>query len=235
MDKYNETLNMIVHQFREKDEKDRKSRGLSKTRSDIESIEYRNNFDAFYTSATNDLINSIKSDFGKLPDSLLASDFIDMDMTRYHDFLDVHLVLPHALAKLLDYQTNLRGNNADIAKICNLFALTAVTVAAKASSIDMTKIKFVRAYQALLKGLENLNIHKAPFSNIGLITSQFLYWFIYDGNSNEPNLNILVDLAEATKGSFGDFKSSIVAYWLIRINPNTSVKFFNSSILPNIK
>jgi hypothetical protein len=72
MDKYNETLNMFFHRFREKDEKDRKSRGLSKIRSDIESIEYRNKFDAFYTSVTSDLINSYKPDSGKLPDSPFA-------------------------------------------------------------------------------------------------------------------------------------------------------------------
>jgi len=236
MDKYNKNLNMIINQFRENDEKDRKSRGLSKTRSDIEAIEYRNNFDTFYTSITNELINSYKSDFGKLMDHPSASIFInDIDMTRYHDFLDDHLVLPHAIAKLLDYQTNSMKNNFDIGKICNLFALARIGMNKKLP-IDESKERFLRAYQSLVNGFIKLNVVEGLYGNIGIITGTFLYWLIYDCSSNELNLNILVDLAEATKGSFYDFKCFIAGYWeMRRINPVTSVKFFYSDMLPNIK
>jgi hypothetical protein len=237
MDKYDETLNMIFKEFKEKDEKDRQSRNLRKIRTDMEAIEYRNYFDNFYTDVTNNLINSIKSSFGKLPDSPLASTFIDViDKTMYLEFLDTHLVLPHALIKLLDYQTNSRGRNSDIAKTCNLFALPWVMSALGNAAADKTKREFIKAYSSLINGLKNLNIYEAPFSQSGIETGNFLYWLIYDGNNNELNLNILIDLAEATKGSFSDFKTFIVAYWLIRrIRPNNSVKLFYSNILPIIK
>jgi hypothetical protein len=240
MDNYNEVLYIAINQYRREDEKDRKSKKLSKTRSDIEAIELRKYFDTFYVNITNQLTNSLRSNFGRLPDSPLASTFInEIDWSRYHDFLDLHLVLLHALVKLLDYQTNSRGNNTDIAKICNLFAFTAyphVMGDSKKFTIDQTKIEFVRAYQALFKGLKYLNILEAPLSKIGVKTSRFLYWFIYDCNIGDLNLNILIDLAEATNGSFDDFKSFMVAYWDIRkTSSNTSVEFFYREILPNIK
>lgn len=235
MSQYDEALNEIIKLFREDDEKDRKSKGLNKIRSDFEALQYRRQFDDFYANVTNSLSIAIKSDLGRLLDSPRASIFAN-DIERHHDFLDDYLVLPHALAKLLDYQTNSRGRNTDISKMCNLLALTCIPSGLeKDVTIDETKAAYRRAYLDLIRGLQRLNIATAPFSDDGQITSGFLYWLIYDNSCGELNLNILVELAEATKGSFGDFKSFMVAYWKIRsVSPDTSVQFFYNEILPNI-
>ena len=121
--------------------------------------------------------------------------------------------------------------------MCNLLAISAIPQGLeKGVTIDETKAEFARAYLNLIAGLKSRNIATAPFSDDGQITSDFLYWLIYDNSCGELNLNILVELAEATKGSFGDFRSFMVAYWRIRsVSPDTSVKFFYNEILPNIK
>lgn len=236
MSQYDKILNEIIKLFREDDEKDRKSKGLNKIRSDLEAMQYRRQFDDFYANVTNSMSIAIKSNFARLLDSPIASIFVN-DIERHHDFLNDYLVLPHALAKLLDYQTNSRGRNTDIAKICNLLALSGIPRGLeKGVTIDETKAEFARAYLNLITGLKSLNIVNAPFSKDGMTASDFLYWLIYDNSCGELNLNILVELAEATKGSFGDFKSFMVAYWRIRsVSPDTSVKFFYNEILPNIK
>lgn len=238
MSQNDKVLNEIIRRFREDDEKDRKSKGLSKVRSDFEALQYRRQFDDFYSDVTNALSAAIKTNFGRLLDTSLASIFInDIHLTKYHAYLDDYLVLPYALAKLLDYQTNSRGKITDIAKICNLFALANMLGSLKqGTTMDETKYEFVRAFQSLVVGLKNLNIQNAPFSEGGTQIGNFLYWIIYDSSSGELNLNILIDLAEATKGSFGDFKTFLTAYWRIRkASPDTSVKFFYNEILPNIK
>jgi hypothetical protein len=236
MSQYDKVLNEIIRLFREDDEKDRKSKGLNKIRSDLEGMQYRRQFDDFYSSVINSMGIAIRADFGRLLDSPIASIFVN-DVERQHDFLNDYLVLPHALAKLLDYQTNSRGRNADVGKICNLLALTGIPRGLeKGVTIDETKAEFAKAYLILMTGLKSLNIVNAPFSKDGITTSDFLYWLIYDKSCGELNLNMLIELAEATEGSFGDFKSFIVAYWKIRsVSPDTSVSFFYSEILPNIR
>jgi hypothetical protein len=222
MDEYNKLLNTIVDGLRKKDEQDRKSKKLSSVRSDIESILYRNHFDTFYTEITDTIIKP----YGILE---LSAPFVfgEMDINSYHKFLNDHLVLPHAIAKYLDYQTNSRGINTDIAKICNLLAL----LKRASEKPDIGKPKIV----TLFNGLKEFSFGSA-FSQNGMETGFFLYWLLYDDNCRNLNWNILIDLAEATKGSFGDFKNFIFAYWTIRAgSPKESVKFFYEDLLPHIK
>lgn len=236
MNKYDQVLNTIVDVYRKDDEKDRKSKGLSKVRSDFEAIQYRRHFDECYHKATNDLALVIKSGVGELSDSPIASSFAHIDRINQHDFLNDLFVLPHALTKLLDYQTNSGGKIDDIAKICNLFALTATVHTFDYAGSENTKLEFARAYFKLIASLKSLNIATAPFSDGGMKTTNFLYWLIYDNSSCQLNLDILIHLANATKGSIVAFKIYLSAYWLAKSSdPYTSVKFFYSEILPNVK
>ena len=65
MSQYDKVLNEIIKLFIEDDEKDRKSKRLNKIRSDLEAMQYRMQFDEFYTNATNSMSNTIKSDFAR--------------------------------------------------------------------------------------------------------------------------------------------------------------------------
>jgi hypothetical protein len=241
MDTYNELLNRLIEIYTEQDEKDRISRKLNKTRSEIESIEYRNYFDNFYQDVATDITNSITSSISKLPNSPLDLLFSrlhsvysnEIDMTKYHAFLDDHLVMPHAFSKLLDLQTNLGGKSTDMAKLCNILAIANIG----GFGVKITNDEqFIKSLQHMITGLKNLNIYDAFFSEGGTEAGFFIYWLIYDKNKGELNLKILIDLAEATKGSFSDFKTYIVAYWLTRKgNSSTSIKYFYDDILPNVK
>src|SRR5215207_10529891 len=89
MSQNDKVLNEIVRQFREDDERDRKSKGLSTVRSDFEALQYRRQFDDLYSDVTNALSTAIKTDLGRLIDTPLASIFInDIHLTNYHAYLD---------------------------------------------------------------------------------------------------------------------------------------------------
>jgi hypothetical protein len=71
---------------------------------------------------------------------------------------------------------------------------------------------------------------------VGIQSGLFLYWLIYDRKLRTLNLKLLLDLAEATRGSFGDFKTYIVAYWVLKkLNTADSVAMFYGTLLPSIQ
>jgi hypothetical protein len=215
----------------EKDEKERKSKRLNKRRTDFEAIEYRKSFDNFYVGAVNDSINFVKTNLGKIQDSPRASSYSEIDFLRYHDFLQTGIVVPHALAALIVYKTNSRGEFTDIAKICNLMAIFNALLLNPSQEPPMV-LELGKMIGRLTSGLESLNIHEPFFSNPGIWLGGLLYWLIYDGEF--LNLDMLIDVARGIKGCVYDYRTRIVGYWAAK-SIGKDVQEYHSNTLINIK
>lgn len=211
MKNYAKTVNKLFKYAKRKDRKRRKKVGLSKTWNDFESLEYRKKFDEFYVNITNELMNALAKEVGQLPESINDSHYSkEIQKYMYHENLEEVLLVPHAMAKLIDYRTSLGGTYLDIAKLCNLSAYIYPI-----DTLSFPTPKYDMAIASLLIGLKEL--HLLPlYSKQGMLSALFFYWLIYDTKSKMLNNKILVDIAEKEKGSFINFKSHLFGYWSYR-------------------
>jgi hypothetical protein len=228
MSEYDEKVLLGLKKLIRKDEEDRKSKKLKKSRSDFEAIEYRNYFDSGYKKIIDEYVKSILHDYGTFPNPN-SSDSLYVDkiqMLDLHEYLSRVLYLPHVVTKVIDHKTHNGGKYIDIGKICNLYTLTVSSPGRFGT--NTIKNEFARAFSKLFKWLNDNNILEAFFSKRGIETSLFLYWLIYDNDKKIINLNILVELSEAAKGSFSDFKIYVVGLWLLRrINPSKPIDYIS--------
>lgn len=225
MSDYDKKLRSMVNVLKKGDIKNRKKAGLKKKRTDTESITFRKRIDDFYDSTTKKLNSAIDEEINRLPEKETSNIYSnEIHSSRYHEYLEEVLILPHATAKFIDYATNSRGTYLDIAKLCNLFAL-----AQPVSTDSESTPKYTNAFGRYILGLKELGII-SPVSEVGLRSGDFLYWLIYDENTFSLNLQLLIDIAEKSKGSFGSFKSFIAGYWLVR-NTENSQEFYYKTVL----
>jgi hypothetical protein len=153
MEQYEQILAHVVDKLRAEDQRARKSKRLSKERSDIEAMGTRKELDSFYDKVAMDIVGSLKSEVVNLPGLASASLYAEgVHDTRMHEFLDEHLLNPHAIAYFIDYLTGSRGNNLDLAKACNLFALSVPPVGGVHSE------RYRKSLGALLRGLGEFNL-----------------------------------------------------------------------------
>lgn len=234
MSQYDDEFNQLYSILLKKDEEDRKTKNFSKYRSEMEALEYRIYFNDSYKQIAEAFINSVISDYGTFPSpNEFDNAFIHNIQTgNMHNFLSSHLVLPHATTKILDYKMHNGGLNTDFGKVCNLLTITAIFTWELRS--DKTKSEYAKVYNSFLVWLYQNKILDTFMSPRGVETSCFLYWLIYNNDKKTLNLDIMVDLSEATKGSFTYFTNYMFALWTLRrINPNKTLDY--SAIMEGIR
>ena len=234
MDQYNNQLNQIYKILIKKDEDDRKSRKLQKSRSDIEAIKYRMDFDEYYKKYSDEIVNSILHEVGTFPNPISerSDTYYKVGMQNIYERLDPILIIPHAIIKVIDFKTQSGGKSTDIGKVCNLYALCDLLALGEALKFDI-HLECARALQHLIQFFNTNNISDVFFSKRGFETCAFLYWLIYDNDKKILDLNMLIQLSDATKGSFTDFRSYMVGFWLLKnTNPFKTIEY--SSIIQSI-
>jgi hypothetical protein len=221
MSRYDDLVIEVTNKLIKKDEDARKARGINKTRSEVETIKYRTDFDRLY----NEFVDKVFTPFhinNTFPLPLGSDTFEKFDLLGMHPFLDDMLMLPDAISKVINYKTANGGRNTDLAKVLNLYALTmAVFEGLKKNPSFETQLAL--AFKDFINRTTQDSIMGAFFSERGMQVRIFIYWLIFDREKRELDLNLLLALADAAKGSFQSFKTALVPIWgLKQLNAETT-------------
>lgn len=229
MGSYERKVDLYFRKLKKADRKSRRKNRLRKVRSDVEAMEYRRKFDEYYDNTIGEFIRVIEEENMGMPNPGPNKAFSEtIHTTRYHEYLEERLAVPHALAKFLNYATNSRGQYQDLAKFCNILALTPAV--GQGDNVEYPR-SYKEAWYSHVAGLKELGII-THLSEGGMKTGIFIYWLIYDLKTSRINFQLLIDVADKTKGSFGDFKSLLSGLWLLRkSNSEDTMEFYYDTIL----
>ena len=95
MGNFDRRLKSMLTALIKNDEKSRRQAGLKKKRSDLEAMKFRAQFDELYDRSSNELSEYMKVEVEIIPQPETSQVYKQIHLTRYHEYLEEQLALPH--------------------------------------------------------------------------------------------------------------------------------------------